>query len=66
MPAYKVNEKLISNPDYLNSTTTRLRGQKTLNFIYSHCEFDYVQDEPAEEKASPESDDQADAAKAGD
>jgi len=64
MPADKVKEKLISNPDYLNSTTTRLRGQKTLNFIYSHCEFEFVQDEPAKEKANPESANQPDIAKA--
>jgi trigger factor len=50
MPADRVKEKLIANPDYLNSTTTRLRGQKALNFIYSHCEFDYVTDDPTEEK----------------
>jgi trigger factor len=63
MPADKVKEKLIANPDYLNSTTTRLRGQKTLNFIYSHCEFDYVTDEPGEEKKQDETEPQADAAK---
>ena len=66
MPVDKVKQKLIANPDYLNSTTTRLRGQKTLNFIYSHCEFDYVQEEPAEEKTSPENDNKPDAAKSGD
>ena len=34
------------NPDSLNQTTTKLLGQKTMNFIYSNCEFEYYKEEP--------------------
>ena len=66
MPADKVKQKLMANPDYLNSTTTRLRGQKALDFIYSHCEFEFVQVDPADANAPSATETQPDAAKAGD
>jgi len=52
MPVEKVKKRLLGNPEYLNSTTTRLRGQKALNFIYSHCEFEYIKREPKDAKGS--------------
>jgi len=42
----------------MSQTTSRLLGQKALNFIYSHCEFDYVKEgdkqtrDPKEEAGS--------------
>jgi len=40
-----VKKALFNNPDNMSQTTSRLLGQKALNFIYSHCEFDYVKEE---------------------
>ncbi len=43
-----VKRKIMANPDSMKQTASKLLGIKTLNFIYSHCEFEYVQDEPAQ------------------
>ena len=40
-----VKKRLTANPDSLNQTRSKLRGQKALNFVYSHCEFEYVKPE---------------------
>ncbi|QPJ63566.1 MAG: trigger factor [Candidatus Nitronauta litoralis] len=47
-----VKERLFANAENMNQTTQRVRGQKTLNFIYSHCEFEYVKSD--KEKADAE------------
>ena len=41
----EIKQKLFANPEFMNQTTQRVRGRKTLNFIFSHCEFEYVKDE---------------------
>lgn len=66
MPVDKVKEKLLANPDHLNSTTTRLRGQKALNFIYSHCEFEYIKAGAKDEKGSADNEKPKETAKSGD
>jgi len=43
--AEEVKKALFNNQDYMNQTTSRILGQKALNFIFSHCEFDYVKEE---------------------
>ncbi|MCH2606726.1 MAG: trigger factor [Nitrospinales bacterium] len=41
-----IQKRIMSNPDSLNQTTTKLLGQKTMTFIYSNCEFEYYKEEP--------------------
>lgn len=43
-----VKERLFANPENMHQTTQRVRGQKALNFVFSHCEFEYVK--PGEDK----------------
>ena len=40
----------MSNPDSLSQTTTKILGQKAMNFIYSNCEFEFYKEgeEPVE------------------
>ncbi len=47
----EVKKALFNNPDHMNQTTSRLLGQKALNFIYSHCEFDFISEEEAKAAA---------------
>ncbi len=46
-----IQKRIMSNPDSLSQTTTKLLGQKTMNFIYSNCEIEYYKEgeEPAKE-----------------
>jgi trigger factor len=39
-----IQKRIMSNPDSMNQTTTKLLGQKTMNFIYSSCEIEYYKD----------------------
>ena len=41
----EIQKRIMSNPDSLNQTTTKLLGQKTMNFIYSNCEFEFYKEE---------------------
>ncbi|MFQ5672738.1 MAG: trigger factor [Nitrospinales bacterium] len=41
----EIKKRLLANPDSLNQTRSKLRGQKALSFVYSHCEFEYVKPE---------------------
>ncbi len=47
----EVKASMMGNQDYLNQTTTRILGQKALNYIYSHCEFEFVSEEEAKKAA---------------
>jgi trigger factor len=38
----EVKQSLFSNQDYMTQTSNRILGQKALNLIYSHCEFEYL------------------------
>jgi trigger factor len=38
----EVKQSLFSNQDYMTQTSNRILGQKGLNLIYSHCEFEYL------------------------
>ena len=40
-----IQKRLMSNPESLSQTTTKLLGQKTMNFIFSSCEFEYYKGE---------------------
>ena len=50
----EVQKRIMANPDSLNQTTSKLLGQKTMNFIYSNCEIEYYKDgeEPSGEQES--------------
>ena len=41
----EVKQSLFSNQDYMTQTSNRILGQKGLNLIYSHCEFEYLSEE---------------------
>ena len=44
-----IQKRLMSNPESLSQTTTKLLGQKTMNFIFASCEFEFYKDEPVKE-----------------
>ena len=46
-----IQKRIMSNPDSLSQTTTKILGQKAMNFIYSNCEFNFYKegDEPEKE-----------------
>ncbi len=46
----QVRQNMERNRDNMQFTFSKLRGQKALNFIYSHCEFEFVKDDPEEGK----------------
>ena len=51
-----IQKRLMSNPDSLSQTTTKILGQKAMNFIYSNCEFKfYKEGEESEKEAKQES-----------
>jgi trigger factor len=47
----EIQKRIMSNPDSLSQTTTKIVGQKAMNFIYSNCEFEYYKEgaEPQDE-----------------
>ena len=47
--AEDVKKKILTVPESFEHTKTKLRGRKTLDFLFSNCEFDYVNDEPDKE-----------------
>ncbi|MBT5027971.1 MAG: trigger factor [Nitrospinaceae bacterium] len=52
----EIQKRIMSNPDSLNQTTTKILGQKAMNFIYSNCEFKfYKEGEEPVKPAEPES-----------
>jgi len=51
-----IQKRIMSNPDSLSQTTTKILGQKAMNFIYSNCEFKfYKEGEESEKEAKQES-----------
>ena len=40
----EIQKRLMSNPDSLSQTTTKILGQKAMNFIYSNCEFEFYKE----------------------
>lgn len=38
----EVKQSLLSNQDYMTQTSNRILGQKALNLIFSHCEFEFL------------------------
>jgi trigger factor len=47
----EIQANLMQNPDSLSQTTSKLLGQKMMDFLYSHCEFEYVKE--LEPEATP-------------
>jgi trigger factor len=37
-----IKKSLLSNQDYMTQTSNRILGQKALNLIFSHCEFEFL------------------------
>ena len=42
----EVKAGLMNNPESIGQTTSKLLGQKAMNHLFSHCEFEYVQELP--------------------
>lgn len=38
----EVKQSLFSSQDYMTQTSNRILGQKALNLIFSHCEYEYL------------------------
>ena len=49
----EVKAGLMSNPESIGQTTSKLLGQKTMNHLFSHCEFEYVKELPQSKEESP-------------
>lgn len=45
-----VKRKMMANAESLGQTTSKLLGQKVMDFIFSHCEFKYVKELDLEKK----------------
>ncbi len=45
-----IQKRIMSNPDSLSQTTSKLLGQKTMNFIYANCEIEYYREDEEPEK----------------
>ncbi|MDH5457504.1 MAG: trigger factor [Nitrospinota bacterium] len=41
----EVKQSLFSNQDYMTQTSNRILGQKALNLIFSHCEYEFLSEE---------------------
>jgi FKBP-type peptidyl-prolyl cis-trans isomerase (trigger factor) len=48
----EVKQRLLANRESFNQTKSKLRGQKTLGYVFSHCEFEYVKDQAEETKTA--------------
>jgi len=46
-----IKRRMMANAESLNQTTSKILGLKTMDFIYSNCEFEYVKELDAEETA---------------
>ncbi len=47
----QVKASMMNNPESMGQTTSKLLGQKTMNFLFSHCEFEFVKELPRQEEA---------------
>ena len=51
----EIQKRLMANPGSMKFTSSKILGTKTINFIYSHCEFEYVkEDRETEENKAKE------------
>lgn len=50
-----IKRGMMANAESLSQTSSKILGQKTMNFIYSHCEFEFVKDSDSKEKSESES-----------
>ncbi len=50
-----VKRGMMANAESLSQTSSKILGQKTMNFIFSHCEFDYVKALEPKENTPPSS-----------
>jgi len=44
----QVKANMMQNPDSLSQTSSKLLGKKMMDYLYSHCEFEYVKELEAE------------------
>ncbi|QPJ65968.1 MAG: trigger factor [Candidatus Nitrohelix vancouverensis] len=56
-----VRKRMMANQETLQQTSSKLRGQKAMNYIYSNCEFEYYQGEDDPIDADEETDQKSDA-----
>ncbi|PIQ96723.1 MAG: trigger factor [Nitrospinae bacterium CG11_big_fil_rev_8_21_14_0_20_56_8] len=49
-----VRNRMLAYPETMQQTTGKILGQKAMNYIYSNCEFEYVQNLPEKEEESGE------------
>ena len=50
----EIQRRLMANPDSMKFTSSKILGTKTMNFIYSHCEFEHVKEEAGAGEDQPE------------
>jgi trigger factor len=44
-----IKRRMMASAESLSQTSSKILGQKTMDYIYSNCEFEYVQELPAKE-----------------
>lgn len=45
-----VKNRMMANPEVIKHTSSKILGRKTMDFLYSNCEFEYVKELPAADK----------------
>ena len=48
-----IKRRMMANAESLSQTSSKILGQKAINFVFSHCEFEYVQDSDLQENKEP-------------
>jgi len=48
-----IKRRMMANAESLNQTTSKILGQKTMDYIYSNCEFEYVKELDPKENNEP-------------
>ena len=48
-----IQRRMMSNEESLSQTSSKILGQKTMNYIFSHCEFEFVKDDEKTDTETP-------------
>jgi trigger factor len=48
-----IKRRMMANAESLSQTSSKILGQKTMDYIYSNCEFEYVQELEEKENKEP-------------
>ncbi len=48
-----IKRGMMANAESLSQTSSKILGQKTMNFLYSHCEFEYVKELDSQKNDEP-------------